>query len=479
MENASVAFPAYSDINLSPFPTPKRAISAHLESKTGNRMDGTSNSRPSLMATGGQGRAPQQAVKSAAREPLPTKILDDVRSDTFADRCSLVHKSASTGGHPERGDTCPRHDDLYRDAFSRKQRLRGMQEDAVMEGKREERRRLSEYAHSMRERRRFYQSKDRRTHLEREADILRKRDVKQKQGNTLKHQREVDELRECTFHPKLADGTRRSLSPRRSPSPRNTAAFKARQASLQALAKRQQAARAAMKVLEQDEIDLREILHSMHAEVYRTIRHKEILKIVTALKQPDASHRDLIKRIEETASAGSDPDLVQAIIEELVDGSGEEINLVVDRAFRPKQAAAERELYSRRKALVRELEALEAEVNELKGDRLQEAAEECGIDFGLAEKARRSLPPRLPFRRETSPDEPEEYIIGTPLSARVSQTDDSFGNLELPATPPRFPWSSTPGSPCSPSSCSPRSKYLEKAWSEYDQTASSRDDALK
>jgi len=458
VENVSVNFPAYSDVNLSPFPTSKAAICAHQESKTGNRMDIPSNPRLSLMAAGGQGRMSQQTMKSPAREPSPP---DDVRSDTLADRCSRLHQSASANRYTERGDTCQRHDDLYREAFLRKQRLRGMQEDAEMEGKREERRRLSQYAHSMKERRRLYQSTDTRTHLEREADHLRKREHTQKQGHTLKHQREVDELRECTFYPKLGDGIRQSLSPRRCPTPRLAAALKSQQATLQALAKRQQAATAAMQVLAQDETDLREILHSMQAEVYRTIRHKEILRVVTALKQPDASHCDLIKRIEATASAGSDPDLVQAIIEELVDGSGDEINQVVDRAFRPKEAAAEKELYSRRKALVQELEAVEAEVNELQGERLREVAEECGIEFGLAEHARRSLPPRptsLPFCRATSPDEAEEQTVGTPHSARVGQSDDSFGNLELPETPPRFPWLSAPGSPCSPSSCSPRSK---------------------
>lgn len=442
------------------------------------------------MATEGLGRtslggcSPRGCSGSMApaREPAPP---EDVRSDTLADRCSRVHQIASASRHAERGDACQRHADLYREAFLRKQRLRGMQEDAEMEGKREERRRLSQYAHSMKERRRLYQSKDTRTHLEREVDHLRKRERTRKQGNTVNQQREVDELRECTFHPKIVDWTSQSLSPRKCPTPRGAASFKSQQATLQALAKRQQAATAAMKVLAQDEADLREILHSMHAEVYRTIRHKEILRVVTALKQPDASHCELLQRIEATASAGSDPDLVQAIIEELVDGSGEEINQVVDRAFRPKQAAAEKELYSRRKALVQELEAVEAEANALQGEKLRETAEEYGIEFGLAEHARRSLPPRptsLPLTSATSPDEAEGQAVSTPQNARVGQAYNSFGNLELPETPPRCSWISAPGTPYSPSfpsSCSPLEKYLEQPSSVHDQAISSRDDMLK
>jgi len=485
VENAErIIFPAYSDVNLSPFPTSKTAICANQESKAGIRMEVPSNPRLSLTAAGGQARTPRKSAKSPAREPSPAKVLDDIRSDTLADRCNRARQIASTIRHTERGDSCQRHDDLYREAFLRKQRLRGMQEDAEMEGKREEQRRQSQHAHNMKERRRLYQSKDRRTHLEREAELLRKRELTHRQSETFKHKREVDELRECTFYPKLIEGTRRSVSPRRSLTPRGTAASKSPratlQATLQALAKRQQAATAAMKVLAQDEADLREILHSMQVEVYRTIRHKEILRVVTALKQPDASHCDLIKRIEATASAGSDPDLVQAIIEELVDGSGEEINLVVDRAFRPKQAAAEKELYSRRQALVRELEAVEAEVNGLQGEKLREAARECGIEFGLADHARRSLPSRpisLPLSRANGPDEAEEQTVGTPYSARVGQVDDSFSNLELPSTPPRFPWPDAPGSPRSPSLCSP---CLElPSLSVHDQSASFREDFLK
>lgn len=483
VDNSSVNFPAYLEVNLSPFPTSKIATCAYQEGKTRNRMDVPSSPRLSLTATStdGLGRTSQQRKKSPAREPAPP---EDVRSDTLADRCSRVHQIVTASKQAERGDKGQRHTDLYRESFLRQQRLRGLREDAEMEGKREERRRLSEFAHGMKERRRLYQSKDTRTHLEREVDHLRKRERKHKQGNTAKQQQEDDELRECTFHPKLVDLTKpaKSVSPRRCPTPRNSAAFKAQQATLQALAKRQQAATAAMKVLAQDEADLREILHSMHAEVYRTIRHKEILRVVTALKQPDASHCELIKRIEATASAGSDPDLVQAIIEELVDGSGEEINQVVDRAFRPKQAAAEKELYSRRKALVQELEAVEAEANALQGEKLREAAEEFGIELGLAEHARRSLPPRptsLPLSVEPSPDEAEFHSVGTPQSARVGQSYNSFGNVELPETPPRCSWISAPGSPCSPSSCSPHSKYLEKPVSVHDQTVSSRDDVLK
>lgn len=225
------------------------------------------------------------------------------------------------------------------------------------------------------ERRRPYyaKAKDLRTHLEREADHLRRREELKKRKEAQKLVEQEEELRECTFRPQLIAGSPKTRSRAQSPNlgvsaERTSAAVdvNAVQAKLAQLAERQASATVALQALAVDEARLWKRLCTMHADICERIRQEAEAELYSSG----------LSTIEEVGLPM------------------EEIQRRAREAFQPAQVQAEGELYSRRLALVQELEAIEAQaMMMLRSGALIDKAKALGIEFGLAEHARRSLPP--------------------------------------------------------------------------------------
>lgn len=334
---------------------------------------------------------------ASARTSSPDRVPEVVRCDILGDRGCRSRSTSAKCLREKEVKEGSLHDELYKEAFRRQERLRSKREHAEAALEREEHQRRSELEQVRRERRRRFRTKDTRTHLEREADVIRKREKMHKMNEAVKQQQELQELQECTFKPKLVESSRprvKRLSSSRLGTSTPRGGVSTLQTAMQALAERQRAATAALQILDSDEAQLQEILRVLHTELYRTVQHKETLRVVSLLKSSDTAQCDLVRRIESATAAGGENAPVQAIIEELVDGSKEEIMQIVDAAFRPKRLAAERELHSRRVALVQELEAVETEAARLRSEAALQRADAVGVQLGLAEHARRSLPPR-------------------------------------------------------------------------------------
>eukprot|EP00408_Alexandrium_pacificum_P061435 CAMPEP_0171172390 /NCGR_PEP_ID=MMETSP0790-20130122/9696_1 /TAXON_ID=2925 /ORGANISM="Alexandrium catenella, Strain OF101" /LENGTH=518 /DNA_ID=CAMNT_0011637249 /DNA_START=48 /DNA_END=1607 /DNA_ORIENTATION=- len=220
----------------------------------------------------------------------------------------------------------------------------------------------------------YAKAKDVRTHLEREAELLRRREELRRRKEAEKLAQQEEELRECTFRPQLIASSPKVRSRAQSPS---TCSFGERasaasadahalQTKLAQLAERQASATNALQALAADEARLWKRLCAMHAEVYERMRREAEAELYSSG----------LSTIEE----------VGLPIEEIQRRAAE--------AFQPAQMQAEGELYARRLALVQELEAIEAQaMMVLHTGALVDKAKELGLEFGLAEHARRSMPP--------------------------------------------------------------------------------------
>lgn len=490
LEKASIGFPRCANVVLSPYPISSELAStissrrptAMVASPVSPRVQATaltmgcsqqprvartvassSMSSPKLVPNSLPSPRLAAFVSASARTSSPDRVPEALRSDIIGDRSSRSRSSSAKCLREKEGSL---HDELYKEAFQRQQRLRSMREDAEAALEREEHQRRSELEQVRRERRRRYRTKDTRTHLEREADVIRKREELHKMNEAVKQLQERQELQECTFKPKLVECSR-PRAKRLSSSPLGTStppggavpsSLSTLETSLQALAERQRAATASLQVLASDEAQLREILRVMHAELYKTVQHKETLRVVALLKSSNSAQCDLVRRIEAAAAADGENAPVQAIIEELVHGSKEEILQIVDAAFRPKRLAAERELHSRRLALVQELEAVEAEVASLRSEAALQRARAEGVELGLAGHARRSLPPRPRSQSAPKSRTPETVrrFHATPSNSGAFIESHSVLNLQ-PLTPRGCLRHRGPRSPSSPhsESCSP------------------------
>jgi len=98
-------------------------------------------------------------------------------------------------------DRC--HQELYEDAFARQQRMRELMDTALQAQEREEQLRALEWAEGMKQRKATYRLKDRRTHLEREQEAMKRRKEILESVEEQRRRREEEELRKCTFRPSL------------------------------------------------------------------------------------------------------------------------------------------------------------------------------------------------------------------------------------------------------------------------------------
>lgn len=166
---------------------------------------------------GGPRRSPRRSspTRASSHSPGPGSRSSPPKARTglaatAAKRMESPSRQTSTQdqlGRPSRcasaADRDKLHQDLYQDAFARQQRLKNMKEQADQQQGREERLRQLEYAEGLRQRRRFYRASDRRTHLEREEEVIRRRKETQQKNEAEQRAREEAELTECTFKPSL------------------------------------------------------------------------------------------------------------------------------------------------------------------------------------------------------------------------------------------------------------------------------------
>lgn len=295
------------------------------------------------------------------------------------------------------------HLDLYEDAFARQQRLRNIKDTQEQALEREQQMRLEQHQQGMRQRRRMYHTKDARTHLEREEEYLRKKKDKEMMNLIHLHQRERDELKECTFKPILATKkSDRGGCRHQSPSQRHSGApvptdSSSRESNLQHLVQQQHAIIDRLLALVGEDARLKDKLRTMHSDLHDRIQSEETGRVVAMLQDAgsDASaQQELIHRVRSMGASGFSPEMAQrVIVDELVAHSHEEVQRRVLEAFAPMRFEAEKELYDRRLALVQELVTLEDQAAATFSDTAGLiSGGQSGFQFGLAEQARQDLP---------------------------------------------------------------------------------------
>lgn len=394
----------------------------------------------------------RQAAALAMVGPLPLGGDSPFRGGGSSGGDSPTRASSPGGDSPRRGSKAQRTIDLYQEAFSRKARLHTRQENAEAYLELEARHRIETFEKGMKQRRRLYRGPQpvARSHLEREAEMIRKRQETKKKKEAYQSAQQNEELRECTFRPKVLKNRepfRRALSPGCSSTGvelPNQVGFIAK---FRNLAERQRMATAALRLVAADEAQLREELRAMHSTIHERFQMQETQRVVEMLKRNDASsttHGSLIQRVQATMAAGNDPAAMQAIVAELVSASNQEIQRKTSESLEPKRLEAESELYERRVVLVKELEAVETEASELTAlhpGSLQDKASEAGIELGIAEHALRSLPSR-----------PGMSLIASLPAGSFRPHGTSVASSTLGG---QTPVQQTPRSPGAGSSCSP------------------------
>lgn len=341
------------------------------------------------------------------------------------------------GGHErprQRQAGC--HVDLYEDAFARQKRLQEMRACFEQSQQSEESRRVELFEQGMRERRRIYRMKDTRTQMEREEELIRRRKAKEDILEIALREREEEELRECTFKPSLIKkpgAARRQRSPRSGRTPADEDVPPA--VRLRQLVERQRQAAGAFQGLSVEETSLREHLRTVHADLHDRIQREETQRVVAMLQDTDtdgSAQRELIQRVRRMVSAGHDPEQAQKqIVEELVARSQDEVKRRVLEAFGPTRLESEGDFYSRRLAVVHDLEATEAAVIALKGGSMIDEAKDVGFEFGLAEKMRRLLPPVLSTTRSEA-----EMMTFPHGHERIQSTCSSMATPRAGSHPP-------------------------------------------
>eukprot|EP00419_Tripos_fusus_P015899 CAMPEP_0172746892 /NCGR_PEP_ID=MMETSP1074-20121228/141585_1 /TAXON_ID=2916 /ORGANISM="Ceratium fusus, Strain PA161109" /LENGTH=628 /DNA_ID=CAMNT_0013578327 /DNA_START=152 /DNA_END=2038 /DNA_ORIENTATION=- len=314
-----------------------------------------------------------------------------------------------------------RHKELYEDAYLRKQRLRYAKETTELVHEVKEQMRLEQHAEDLRQWRRLYHTRDLRTHLERENEHLRKKREKQARLQNWQHRREMDALRECTFRPDLSKG-RRSMAASATATglanndctstvgPSNAAAAGSTctddcrgqlspgsgstdkfEVEIRQLVARQQSADARLRALASKDVELRDWLHTVRADLHESIQKEETEQVV-AMLQVDCSggaQQELVQRVQSMVAAGSHLEAAQnQIVEELVARSRDEALRRVEEALAPLQHEAEQSLRDQRFKILQELEAIEADAAALLNRCGSEEATRLGFEPDLAERSR-------------------------------------------------------------------------------------------
>eukprot|EP00927_Polykrikos_kofoidii_P018001 TRINITY_DN18268_c0_g1_i1.p1 TRINITY_DN18268_c0_g1~~TRINITY_DN18268_c0_g1_i1.p1 ORF type:complete len:1003 (-),score=144.21 TRINITY_DN18268_c0_g1_i1:158-3166(-) len=335
-------------------------------------------------------------------------------------------------------DRC--HADLYEDAFARQQRNKDLKEHFQNRIVKDDVARMQKFEREMRDRQKTYRLKDTRSFMEREEELLRKRKAKESLAKS-QEDREEEELKACTFKPEIRKKIGRGRCELlRSPRGRRGDEDLPNSIRLQRLLDRQRHAITQFQAIANEETALREHLRTAHSELHDRVQREETQRVVGMLQDSDAegsTQRELIQRVRSMVSQGHDPESAQKqIVEELVARSQDEVRRRVFEAFSPMRLEAEGDLYTRRLALVHDLETVEAQAVALKGGALVEEAKELGFEFGLAEKTRRGMPPApspalfsnrpgTPKTRSSSVDQNSLPSLAFGSHARLQSRDSS------------------------------------------------------
>lgn len=330
----------------------------------------------------------------------------------------------------------PLHKFLHEDAMARQQRLQALKDQVQQSQEREEQMRQEQHLAGMRRRQKYYRgAMDSRSHLEREAEIIRRRKETAGKKADVVREREQQELRECTFKPTLhrrgsdlsqASGSiSGSIAGRLSP--RRHGGLSDSMNEVQMLVRRQQQVLEHLQDLAHEEEPLREKLKAMHSELHERIQREETERVVSMLKDSDMSspaQQQLVARVKERVATGVEVDVAQReIVEELVAQSQDMVRKRVAEAFGPVRIEAEGDLYSRQLAAAHDLEALEAQAVTLAGGTMVEEAKALGFTFGVAEQIRQGL------RQAPS-------LVADPGSPSSQSNDELSGAMERrPARP--------------------------------------------
>jgi len=362
-----------------------------------------------------------------------------------------------------------RADALYADAFARQQRLRSLKEHSEQAQQREEHMQQAQRAECLRQRRRLFRPKDKRTHLEREEDAVRRRREVEEKKRAEQEVREERELRLCTFKPsllkKLEKGsdsrcttpatTQFAGSESNPPSARRGNLLRHGDTSLhssmcldppvvklQQLAERQSVAVETLSALAAEDAAVQEKLRNTHAELYDSILREETQRVILDLQgvhagaevdAASATQQELVHKVRALVAAGSEPEIAQkCIVDELVSQSQQAVHRRVSEAFLPLRFEAEGNLYMRRLVLVHELEALEVQAMAACSGVLSDEAKASGFVFGYAEEARQGLKntclPQVSAGAPLSGDQVEPpKVSGERVAPRTAdQTSDSL-----------------------------------------------------
>lgn len=336
-------------------------------------------------------------------------------------------------------DRC--HADLYEDAHARTRRIEDICKYVQKQKDDEHSQRMAKYEMEMRERRKTYRGKlSGRSILEHQQEWSEKRrTMEADKVAVMKREKEQEELKECTFRPCFNNKKgKRPQSPSRENGGLATSggsklslgggdkmSFDAVQLSPRAklgrLVDKQRQTTLALKELSAEDAQLKDRLRQVHAELYDKIQREETQRVVAMLQESEEStnQKSLIQRVRRMVEAGDDPEQAQKhIVEELVVRSQDEVRRRVLEAFGPKRIEAETELYSRRLALVHELEVTEAKMVALSGGALVDEAKATGFEFGLAERVRRSMP--------AVPSPPSLWKSNTPTQSEIELPTANF-----------------------------------------------------
>eukprot|EP00929_Paragymnodinium_shiwhaense_P092033 TRINITY_DN51911_c0_g1_i1.p1 TRINITY_DN51911_c0_g1~~TRINITY_DN51911_c0_g1_i1.p1 ORF type:complete len:639 (+),score=157.52 TRINITY_DN51911_c0_g1_i1:106-2022(+) len=297
-------------------------------------------------------------------------------------------------------DRC--HDELYRDAFSRQARQRQLREAYSQVRAHEEQQQLAQQAEVLRRRRQLYRGgKDRRPHLQREEAWLRRKEQKlldkQEEVDMDTEEREMKELKECTFSPRLVTRVIRQSSQKSLLSSSGSGSSSALGPMLHGLVARQRAALEGWKQVAADENLLKGKLRALHLEHYQRIQREEVRRVTELLQNAEPENvvtRELSEHIEAMIKQGVPADVARKqVVDELAAKSKDEVQKKVSEIVEPKRIEAENDIYSKRVELIAELEALEREG---RGIALKphgkEVLEALGFNFGLARVMARRLP---------------------------------------------------------------------------------------
>lgn len=165
---------------------------------------------------------------------------------------------------------------------------------------------------------------------------------------------------------------------------------------LRRLVAKQHSAGGRLRALTSEEVQLRDRLRALRADLHESIQREETRQVVAMLQANSSggAQQELVQRVRSMVAAGSHPEAAQRqIVGELVAQSQDEVRRRVGEAFSPLQQEAETSLNNRRFAILQELESIESDAASLLLICGSEEAQRLGFEPDLASRSRSDLKP--------------------------------------------------------------------------------------